>query len=87
MVHWLRSAEKTAQCALVDSLLRLVSTPRSSKDLKVRANHIKESVNAHWAVFSTERSQWLNFSVGIHRPMRKEGRRKEKKIKKNSRWL
>jgi len=46
--QWLRSAGEVAQWALADSSLRLVSTPRSSKDSKVRANHIKESVNAHW---------------------------------------
>jgi len=46
--QWLSLAEKVIQWALADSSLRLVSTPRSSKNRKVRANHIKESVNAHW---------------------------------------
>jgi len=43
-----------------DFLLQLVSIPRSSIDLKVRANHIKESMSAHWAVFSAEHNLWLS---------------------------
>jgi len=51
-----------------NSLLQLVSTLKSSKDLKVRANHIKDSVNAHWVAFSAERSLWLDhWTVSLYR--------------------
>jgi len=46
---WLRSAENDRESRAVnaDSLLQLVSTLKSSKDLRVRTNHIKDLVNAH----------------------------------------
>jgi len=45
--RWLRSAKKTNQLALSDSLIRLVPTLRFCEELKARTNHIKKSLSAN----------------------------------------
>jgi len=58
------SAEKAAQWALSDSLLRLVSKLRSSKELKARTNRIEKSVSAHSCQWFQQRWQ-TTFSLSL----------------------